>query len=166
MKSRQQKQGSGLDERGVAVVINPRIKRRGMRCKRVNAIAVVALGVRLLKAAWEKNQPNARPLLIPRCVVEPELVGESDQGMRRTEPSSYLALHASFVHCTSNRWHLQAEYHRRVTRGQWLLIAVLCLILGMEAVALVMATLYPELHSIRASVTTDEQHVRRRHTKS
>lgn len=47
--------GSGLVERGVAVVINPRMKRRGMRWKRVNATAVVALRVRLLNAAWEKD---------------------------------------------------------------------------------------------------------------
>jgi hypothetical protein len=47
--------GSGLVERGVAVVINPRMKRRGMRWKRVNATAVVALRVRLLNAAWQKD---------------------------------------------------------------------------------------------------------------
>lgn len=45
--------GSGLVERGVAVVINPRLKRRGMRWRRVNATAVVALRVRLLNAQWD-----------------------------------------------------------------------------------------------------------------
>ena len=45
--------GSGLVERGVAVVINPRMKRRGMRWRRVNATAVVALRVQLLNAQWD-----------------------------------------------------------------------------------------------------------------
>lgn len=45
--------GSGLVERGVAVVINSRMKRRGMRWKRVNATAVAALRVRTLNAEWE-----------------------------------------------------------------------------------------------------------------
>ena len=52
--------GSGLVERGVAVVINPRMKRRGMRWKRTNATAVVALRVRLLNAAWEKASAKRR----------------------------------------------------------------------------------------------------------
>ena len=39
---------AGCRERGVAVVINPRMKRRGMRRIRANATAVVALRVRLL----------------------------------------------------------------------------------------------------------------------
>ncbi len=52
--------GSGLVERGVAVVINPRMKRRGMRWKRANATAVVALRVRLLNAAWEKASAKRR----------------------------------------------------------------------------------------------------------
>jgi len=45
--------GSGLVERGVAVVINPRMKRRGMRGLHVNATAVVALRVHLLNAQWD-----------------------------------------------------------------------------------------------------------------
>lgn len=45
--------GSGLIERAVAVVINWRMKRRGMRWRRVNASAVVALRVRTLNANWE-----------------------------------------------------------------------------------------------------------------
>jgi hypothetical protein len=52
--------GSGLVERGVALVINPRMKRRGMRWKRANATAVVALRVRLLNAAWEKASARRR----------------------------------------------------------------------------------------------------------
>lgn len=52
--------GSGLVERGVAVVINPRMKRRGMRWKRANATAVVALRVRLLNGAWEKASAKRR----------------------------------------------------------------------------------------------------------
>lgn len=52
--------GSGLVERGVAVVINPRMKRRGMRWKRANANAVVALRARLLNAAWEKASTKRR----------------------------------------------------------------------------------------------------------
>ena len=53
--------GSGLVERGVAVVINPRMKRRGMRWNRANATAVVALRVRLLNAAWEQASTKHRP---------------------------------------------------------------------------------------------------------
>ena len=89
MKSRQQKQGSGLDERGVAVVINPRIKRRGMRCKRVNAIAVVALGVRLLKAAWEKDQPTLDRCLSPDVWWNRSLLEKAIKEWRK-QPSSYL----------------------------------------------------------------------------
>jgi len=54
-------EGLGLVERGVAVVINPRMNRRGMRWKRVNATAVVALRVRLLNAAWEKASTKRHP---------------------------------------------------------------------------------------------------------
>jgi len=42
------------------MVINPRMKRRGMRWKRVNANAVVPLQVRLLNAAWEKASTKRR----------------------------------------------------------------------------------------------------------
>lgn len=42
--------GSGLVERAVAVVINTRMKTRGMRFKRINATAVVALRVQLINA--------------------------------------------------------------------------------------------------------------------
>lgn len=52
--------GSGLVERGVAVVINPRMKRRGMRWRRVNATAVVALRVRLLNAQWDAASAKKR----------------------------------------------------------------------------------------------------------
>jgi hypothetical protein len=52
--------GSGLVERGVSVVINPRMKRRGMRWKRTNANAVVALRVRLLNAAWDEASAKRR----------------------------------------------------------------------------------------------------------
>lgn len=45
--------GSGLVERAVAVVITMRMKKRGMRCKRANASAVVALRVQQINAAWE-----------------------------------------------------------------------------------------------------------------
>lgn len=45
--------GSGLIERAVAVVINWRMKGRGMRWRRANASAVVALRVRELNAGWE-----------------------------------------------------------------------------------------------------------------
>lgn len=45
---------------GGRVVINPRMKRRGMRWKRTNATAVVALRVRLLNAAWEKASAKCR----------------------------------------------------------------------------------------------------------
>lgn len=45
--------GSGVIERAVAVVINWRMKRRGMRWRRANASAVVALRVQTLNANWE-----------------------------------------------------------------------------------------------------------------
>jgi hypothetical protein len=45
--------GSGLVERAVAVVINLRMKKRGMRWKRANATAVVALRVQQMNAEWD-----------------------------------------------------------------------------------------------------------------
>ena len=45
--------GSGLVERAVAVVINARMKKRGMRWKRTNATAVVALRVQFINADWQ-----------------------------------------------------------------------------------------------------------------
>ncbi len=45
--------GSGLVERAVALVINLRMKKRGMRWKRANASAVVALRVQRINADWE-----------------------------------------------------------------------------------------------------------------
>jgi hypothetical protein len=47
--------GSGLVERAVTVVINMRMKKRGMRWKRANATAVVALRVQRINADWESN---------------------------------------------------------------------------------------------------------------
>ncbi len=52
--------GSGLVERGVAVVIHPRMKRRGMRWKRANSTTVVALRVHLLNAAWQQASTKRR----------------------------------------------------------------------------------------------------------
>ena len=51
--------GSGLIERAVAVVINWRMKRRGMRWRRPNASAIVALRVRVLNADWEVTDRHA-----------------------------------------------------------------------------------------------------------
>jgi len=45
--------GSGLVERAVAVVINLRMKKRGIRWKQANASAVVALRVQRINAEWE-----------------------------------------------------------------------------------------------------------------
>ncbi len=45
--------GSGLVERAVAIVINARMKKRGMRWKRANATAVVALRAERINANWE-----------------------------------------------------------------------------------------------------------------
>jgi hypothetical protein len=45
--------GSGLVERAVELVINRRLKRRGMRWRRPNATAVVAIQIRVLNPAWE-----------------------------------------------------------------------------------------------------------------
>jgi hypothetical protein len=45
--------GSGLVERAVAIVINARMKKRGMRWKRANATAIVALRVQRINADWE-----------------------------------------------------------------------------------------------------------------
>ena len=47
--------GSGLVERAIAVVINARMKKRGMRWKRANATAVVALRVQRINAEWESS---------------------------------------------------------------------------------------------------------------
>ena len=44
--------GSGMIERAVALVINRRMKKRGMRWRRVNGTAVVALRTDLLNADW------------------------------------------------------------------------------------------------------------------
>jgi hypothetical protein len=52
--------GSGMIERGVAVVINPRMKRRGMRWKRCNATAVVALRVLALNTQWDEASARRR----------------------------------------------------------------------------------------------------------
>lgn len=52
--------GSGLVERGVAVVINPRMTRRGMRWRRVNATAVVALRLHRLNAEWDAASAKMR----------------------------------------------------------------------------------------------------------
>jgi hypothetical protein len=51
--------GSGCIERAVAVVINWRMKQRGMRWRRPNATALVALRVRELNAAWEVRDAPA-----------------------------------------------------------------------------------------------------------
>jgi hypothetical protein len=53
--------GSGLVERAVAIVINWRMKRRGMRWRRANASAVVALRVRELNATWETSATPSPP---------------------------------------------------------------------------------------------------------
>ncbi len=45
--------GSDLVERAVAVVINLRMKKRGMHWKRVNATSVVAVRVEHINAEWE-----------------------------------------------------------------------------------------------------------------
>lgn len=45
--------GSGLVERAVAVVINARLKKRGMQWKRASATAVVALRVQRINADWD-----------------------------------------------------------------------------------------------------------------
>ncbi|HEX6798770.1 MAG TPA: hypothetical protein VF116_13765 [Ktedonobacterales bacterium] len=52
--------GSGLIERAVALVINRRMKRQGMRWRRENASAVVALRVRELNATWAARDDAAR----------------------------------------------------------------------------------------------------------
>jgi hypothetical protein len=44
--------GSGMIERAVALVINRRLKKRGMRWKRVNGTAVVALRTDVLNEDW------------------------------------------------------------------------------------------------------------------
>lgn len=49
--------GSGMIERAVAIVINRRMKKRGMRCCRANATAIVALPADLLNEDWDTPQP-------------------------------------------------------------------------------------------------------------
>jgi hypothetical protein len=46
--------GSGIVERAVSLMINRRMKRRGMRWLRKNATAVVALRVDLLNHDWQR----------------------------------------------------------------------------------------------------------------
>lgn len=46
--------GSGMVEREVALVINRRMKRQGMRWRRTNADALVALRVRTINESWER----------------------------------------------------------------------------------------------------------------
>lgn len=46
--------GSGMVEREVALVINRRMKRQGMRWRRANADAVVALRVRAINDSWDQ----------------------------------------------------------------------------------------------------------------
>jgi hypothetical protein len=46
-------EGLGLVERAVAVVIDVRMKKQGMRWKRATATAVVALRVRRINTDWE-----------------------------------------------------------------------------------------------------------------
>ena len=50
--------GSGCIERAVAIVINWRMKKRGMRWRRPNADAVVALRVQRLNGAWPPAAPS------------------------------------------------------------------------------------------------------------
>jgi hypothetical protein len=45
--------GRGLVERELALVINPRMKNQGMRWKRANTTAVVALRVQQFNAYWD-----------------------------------------------------------------------------------------------------------------
>jgi hypothetical protein len=47
--------GSGMVEREVALVINRRMKRQGMRWRRANADAVVALRVRSINQSWNQE---------------------------------------------------------------------------------------------------------------
>lgn len=47
--------GSGLVEREVALVINRRMKRQGMRWRRANADAVVALRARAINDSWDQR---------------------------------------------------------------------------------------------------------------
>ncbi len=53
--------GSGLIERAVALVINRRMKRQGMRWGRANASCVVALRVREFNTDWQEDEPLASP---------------------------------------------------------------------------------------------------------
>lgn len=52
--------GSGLIERAVALVINRRMKRQGMRWRRDHAGGVVALRVRELNASWAARDDGSR----------------------------------------------------------------------------------------------------------
>ena len=47
--------GSGMVEREVALVINRRMKRQGMRWRRTNADAVVALRIRTINQSWDRE---------------------------------------------------------------------------------------------------------------
>jgi hypothetical protein len=47
--------GSGMVEREVALIINRRLKRQGMRWRRANADALVALRTRTINATWQQR---------------------------------------------------------------------------------------------------------------
>lgn len=55
--------GSGLVERAVELVINRRLKRRGMRWWRINAQGVTALRIRRLNGEWEQRTRSHLPLV-------------------------------------------------------------------------------------------------------
>ena len=54
--------GSGSIERAVSLVINRRMKRRGMRWKRDNATALVAVRTAFLNTDWQR-EPSVRAFL-------------------------------------------------------------------------------------------------------
>lgn len=64
--------GSGLIERAVALVINWRMKRRGMRWRRDNASALVALRVQSLNAVWDADTLPTPLAAWPQFLMEPE----------------------------------------------------------------------------------------------
>jgi hypothetical protein len=56
MRTRGYPVGSGMIERAVSLVINRRMKKRGMRWCRPNATAIVALRIALLNDDWVTPQ--------------------------------------------------------------------------------------------------------------
>ncbi|MBO0778638.1 MAG: hypothetical protein J2P37_07390 [Ktedonobacteraceae bacterium] len=79
--------GSGMIERAVSLVINRRMKKRGMRWCRANATALVALRTDLLNDDWLTPEPlRAFPSISPTFLSEPIPQGLGETHVPATSP--------------------------------------------------------------------------------